>query len=254
MFHWANFSGNTNWFGVDENGPFVPQNYAMYYDGTAWSTLSAATGGGNSVFLCRAKALVGKDLKQVVYGPAVTPAASAPVTGVLSAANRAVNTGNFATTTITPLDATRGAVGYNVYRDGVLLNTALVTDTTYTDLNIAEFANCYVVKAVHEGYFGDFESAATNEVCLDVTGINKPVAASLNVYPNPAKNFVNVTTTSNIRNIELVNYLGQSVSNNAVTAAGTTTINTSALESGVYFVRMTSVDGTVTVERVTITK
>jgi hypothetical protein len=254
MFHWANFSGNTNWAGVDENGPFVPQNYAMYYDGTAWSTLSAATGGANCVFLLRAKALVGKDLKQVVLGPTVSSAPRTPVTGVLSAANRSVNTGNYATTNVTIMDNSRGAVGYNVYRDGVLLNTTLVTDTTYTDANIATFANCYVVKAVHEGYFGDFESVETNEVCLDVTGINKPATQTLSVFPNPARDYVNVKTTKDIRKIEMLNYLGQSVYTQTVEGEATFTISTVTFESGVYFIRFTDKAGTVTNERVTITE
>jgi hypothetical protein len=253
MFHWANFSGNTNWFGVDENGPFVPQNYAMYFDGTAWMTLSAATGGANSVFLCRAKALVGKDLKQVVYGPTVTPAAGTLATGVLSAANRAVNTGNFATTTVTPMDASRGAVGYNIYKDGVMVNTALVTDTTYSDPWTSGQV-CYTVKAVHEGYFGDFESAATEQACINLTGIEKPVAQTLSVFPNPAKDYVNVKTNKDIRKIEMLNYLGQSVYTQTVEGESTFTISTVSFESGVYFVRFTDKLGNVTNERVTITE
>jgi len=154
------------------------------------------------------------------------------------------------------LDMDRGVIGYNIYRDGELITPTSVTDTTYKDVVPSNGTYCYVVKAIHEGYNGaTFESAPSNEACKKVNvGIVDNPSANLKVYPNPAKDFVNVETTQDIRSIEMINYLGQSVFKQAVDGKGVYKINTRQLESGIYFVRFTDAKGVVTTERVTITK
>jgi hypothetical protein len=74
------------------------------------------------------------------------------------------------------------------------------------------------------------------------------------VFPNPAKDYVNVKTNKDIRKIEMLNYLGQSVYTQTVEGESTFTISTVSFESGVYFVRFTDKLGNVTNERVTITE
>jgi hypothetical protein len=154
-----------------------------------------------------------------------------------------------------PYDGAKGVIGYNVYRNGELLNTTPITDTTMTDIVPGNGQYCYVVKAVHEGYLGDIESEATNEVCLDFTvGIENPAGASISVYPNPASDFVNVTVPANIRTVELVNYLGQSIYIMNLKGEGTYRLNTTTYESGVYFLRFTDTSGNTSLERITITR
>ncbi|MEJ5304235.1 MAG: T9SS type A sorting domain-containing protein, partial [Bacteroidales bacterium] len=115
---------------------------------------------------------------------------------------------------------------------------------------------CYVVKAVHEGFNGQvFESAPTNEACKTLTvGISPNETESLRVYPNPARTYVNVEVTSDIRQIELVNYLGQSIQTMEVSGKGVYRMNTTNLESGVYFIRLTDTTGNTSLERVTVTR
>jgi len=115
---------------------------------------------------------------------------------------------------------------------------------------------CYVVKAVHEGFNGQvFESAPTNEACKTLTvGINPEQSESIRVYPNPARTFVNVEVTGEIRKVELVNYLGQSIQKMEVSGKGVYRLNTTNLESGVYFIRLTDTAGNNTLERVTVTR
>jgi len=155
-----------------------------------------------------------------------------------------------------PTDGFRGVIGYNVYRNGELITPTPITDTTLVDVVDTNGTYCYVVKAVHEGYNSTtIESAASNEVCKTLNvGIIDNQLASLKVYPNPAKDFVNVETTKDIRSIEMINYLGQSVYKQAVDGKGVYKINTRQLESGVYFIRFIDAKGIVTTERVTITK
>ena len=155
-----------------------------------------------------------------------------------------------------PTDGGKGVIGYNIYRDGELVNATLVTDTNYTDVVPQNGTFCYVVKAVHEGYYGDMEAEATNEVCLDFNvGIKDPAgAAGISVYPNPAREFVNVSVPKGIQSVEIVNYLGQSIYTMSIQGEGTYRLNTASYESGVYFLRFTDVKGTTSLERITITR
>lgn len=74
--------------------------------------------------------------------------------------------------TFIPADATPAPLeitGYNIYRNGVKLNTEPVTDTSYTDETIVDGRDYkYVVTAV---YSGKGESRPSNEVSLNKSGI-----------------------------------------------------------------------------------
>lgn len=146
----------------------------------------------------------------------------------------------------------RGVAGFNIYRDGVKINNTLVTDTTYSDNGLINGNYCYKVTAVHEG---DCESPMSNEACISINvGIDNPASQTISIYPNPARTSVNIKATRDIRNISLINFLGQKVYSKDVKGAGQYSINTTTFESGVYFVRFTTADGNVVTERLTIAK
>ncbi|MBQ2303964.1 MAG: T9SS type A sorting domain-containing protein [Bacteroidales bacterium] len=77
----------------------------------------------------------------------------------------------------------------------------------------------------------------TAEGVLGLQNVNIP---TLNVYPNPAKTQVTVTSSSSIDRIEVTNILGQKVYENATVGANQTTINVADLQNGAYFVRVYS--------------
>ena len=58
------------------------------------------------------------------------------------------------------------------------------------------------------------------------------------VYPNPAKNTLNISGVSSIVNIKIYNVLGQMVQENTSTA-----IDVSGLKAGNYFVRIETSEG-----------
>ena len=62
----------------------------------------------------------------------------------------------------------------------------------------------------------------------------------VSVYPNPAKNTLNISGVSNIVNIKIYNILGQMVQENTSTA-----IDVSGLKAGNYFVRIETSEGVV---------
>ena len=77
----------------------------------------------------------------------------------------------------------------------------------------------------------------TADGVLGLQDVNIP---TLNVYPNPAKTQVTVTSSSSIDRIEVTNILGQKVYENATVGANQTTINVADLQNGAYFVRVYS--------------
>lgn len=58
-------------------------------------------------------------------------------------------------------------VGYNVYRDGVLITETPVAETSYVDANATEGTHKYVVTVVYD----KGQSGASNEVSVEVSGI-----------------------------------------------------------------------------------
>lgn len=71
--------------------------------------------------------------------------------------------------------------GYNIYRDGVKINDALVEETTFTDDNVeADAEYTYVVTVV---YTDKGESAASNEIVVKVvSGVNAIGEGALTIY------------------------------------------------------------------------
>lgn len=69
--------------------------------------------------------------------------------------------------------------GYNVYRDGVKINDALVEDTKFIDANVeADAQYTYVVTAV---YTDKGESAGSNEAVITVVGIDSVLNGAVSV-------------------------------------------------------------------------
>ncbi|MCD4680461.1 MAG: choice-of-anchor J domain-containing protein [Bacteroidales bacterium] len=75
-------------------------------------------------------------------------------------------------------------------------------------------------------------------------------ATEYNVYPNPARNYVYVTSNEKISNIRLINYVGQTILEIPVNDKNVR-INTSSFGSGVYFLQMENEDG-ITTRKITI--
>ncbi len=80
---------------------------------------------------------------------------------------------------------------------------------------------------------------------------------SLKVFPNPATTFLNVKLNSNEENkkIEIIDLLGKKVFTKTVNNDNSnTTVDTSSLKAGIYFVSVTSNNKAIRTEKVVITK
>lgn len=76
-------------------------------------------------------------------------------------------------------------------------------------------------------------------------GVNSIDQSNFRVYPNPAKNELNINTTSSMKNVKIINSLGQTVLNNSVSGTNYK-VNTSSFKDGIYFVQIETTNGMIT--------
>ena len=87
----------------------------------------------------------------------------------------------------------------------------------------------------------------------DVTGIKDNTHNSnVNVFPVPAKDVLNISSTENISNIKMTNVFGQTVYKSTANS-NNVTINTSNYTEGIYYIQMQTAKGNVT-KNITIQK
>jgi hypothetical protein len=167
----------------------------------------------------------------------------------------------------------RSFTNFNVYRMGpgeteytLLAEVPWVegqTDYEYMDdVTATPDTYCYKVTAVWESATDYCESAPApakfapmdDYVCILVTDVNDPNAEGVfSLYPNPANDRVNITSSQAMTDITVYNYVGQVVFRSDLGQTNSTTLNTGNYEAGVYVVRINTENGVVT-RRVTITR
>ena len=158
----------------------------------------------------------------------------------------AVNAGQPAWTSAPANRSSRDILGFNIYRNGELLE-ALWPDNTYTYEEASAGSTCYTVTAEYE-FCG--ESDPSNEVCLDIiTGIDAISLTNTRLYPNPATDNVTIEA-ANMNRITVINAVGQVVYDHEISAERTQ-LNIASYEAGIYMVRINTENGLVT-KRMTI--
>ena len=87
-----------------------------------------------------------------------------------------------------------------------------------------------------------------------ITGLEDQYAEAVtNLYPNPATDLVNVTSSQAMTHITVINYVGQVVYDAELGNTLSAELNTSSYESGVYVVQIDTENGVIT-KRVTIAR
>ena len=136
----------------------------------------------------------------------------------------------------------KALLGYNVYRDGVKINTSLVLTEIYDDLDLPNGQYEYYVTAVWD----EGESDPSNTVIVDIiVGVNEIDMAGVMIYPNPVVNLLNIKADEEIVNVELMNLMGQRIITQKVNEL-THQINLTDLQSGIYIVKVELENSTVT--------
>ena len=150
-------------------------------------------------------------------------------------------------------DANPNVSSWNIqYRPvGGTLSSATATTNSYTITGLAPETQYEIqVQAVcSNGQTSDWSAPVT---ATTLTGINEHLLNSISLYPNPAKDVVNVQCTMNnaqVKAIEVFDVYGKvvrTVETLRATSLQTLQINVSGLASGMYFVRVTTEEGAVT--------
>jgi hypothetical protein len=256
MVHYNNLPGSGYFLACDTGGPFVSQMLAYQYDGTSWTNPTYWPGG--AVFFVRGHAMVNADgdAMPVVITPFGISQEELPGSENLGMhASVAVES----PVTVVTDNTDQSVEGYNVYHMGpagtdfAMLNTALVADTFYVHTGIVEqgIHHYYVEAVLVDG--GCETNSDTISLDWPATGINDLGAGSVRIYPNPATEIVNVTSDFTITGIEVMNFLGQTVYTQTGVDQKASKINVSNLQSGVYFVKVTTFQGVRTV-KITVTR
>jgi len=127
-------------------------------------------------------------------------------------------------------------LSFRVYRNGVELDVIPTFDQNLPNTNIFESDGLSAITALKAG------TTSVNDLTADL---------NVNVYPNPATDFVNIQTNFEIKSLKVVNYVGQVVFDQIIGQINYQ-INTSNFGSGMYFVQIETNDGTVVTKRLTI--
>ena len=107
-----------------------------------------------------------------------------------------------------------------------------------TSYQIQVQANC------GDGNMSEWSSAVTGTT---TTGIDSWLANSVSLYPNPAKEYVDIRVDGdlNVKTMEVFDVYGKLI-NTVIVTENPTRINVSGLANGMYFVRVTTEEGMVT--------
>ncbi|MCK5080487.1 MAG: T9SS type A sorting domain-containing protein, partial [Bacteroidales bacterium] len=93
---------------------------------------------------------------------------------------------------------------------------------------------------------------ASEEVCWIVTGIEDPeLSDEISVFPNPARDILNITSSTDVTHVTIMNYVGQVVYNQKVVEDNNIQVNVAGYETGVYMVKVETLAG-ILVKKVTI--
>jgi len=88
-----------------------------------------------------------------------------------------------------------------------------------------------------------------------VEGIEEPFnAGMISIYPNPANEKVNVVVNAEVKEVRMLNYIGQEVYYMNVAKEKTFEINTSHMSVGTYMLEFTATDGSIVTKRLVISR
>jgi len=142
-----------------------------------------------------------------------------------------------ATTFVAPVienrNVTADLLGYNVYRDDIQINAAMVDVTEYNDPEPTIGSHDYFVTAVYDGG----ESVPSNIVTVLVTGMVELSENSVSVYPNPTTGKFTIAFNSELSaEVVLMDITGKEVYNETIN--GSSQIDVTGLQKGIYLVRI----------------
>lgn len=231
---------------------FVPANKGVLYtegvggdkgaflstNGSAWTTLNAATGGkadGNWI------------ISAVLSLKTLTKSGSIPLTDEkIVLTNHKINVQSITNSSKVLLNAATptipGLMGYKLYRNDELLNNdGLLTANEYSD-EVSTFAEyTYYVKAVYKDGCESIESKRVKINYVPV-GVNEAITDDGQVYPNPCTD--KLTVKGQYSKVSILSITGKLMDSQEMNSSELS-IDMSKYPSGVYFIRCENSEYTV---------
>ncbi len=102
----------------------------------------------------------------------------------------------------------------------------------------------YNVTLVATSDFGSSTKVKTGYIHVGGVGINEHSSAVVSIFPNPVMDIMNIQGNSSIKQVQIFNLVGQLVFSQELNSK-TVTVNTSAIQTGVYNVKISMDNGTV---------
>lgn len=140
-------------------------------------------------------------------------------------------------------DAPRAFVNYIVLRNGV--QVAETTETTFVDSGLASGTYTYSVIAVYD----EGQSMPAVVVVEVYDSLDENLNVAFSVFPNPAKDYINIVTNAQSYEYQLINSIGQVVMNG--TLNGNDQISLSNINKGMYFLKVVA-DGETTINKIIV--
>jgi hypothetical protein len=135
-------------------------------------------------------------------------------------------------------------LGYIIYRNETPLNEEPYEGTEYTDENLEDDTYIYKVSAVY-AHCDESDLSDEVSVTINTVGISEFQTSLFHIFPNPAKNELNITGTVTPSYVSIYNLMGQTMYE---TNQGSINMKISVthLSAGIYFIRIDSKEGSVT--------
>jgi len=233
------------------NGPYIGVDDSFYNGILYFGSVGEFTELGTYGYY-----YVGSHEASVIYGDLSTN--SAPNSAILRPTNHALNNSstiaisNHVSAEVERLvdnKQTKLFLGYNIYDHGELI-VSLWPHDFYDFTEWQNIWHCFTVTSVYT----NCESDPSNEAWGYLyEGINELDENEVSLYPNPASNFITLTSIHKITSITLTNYIGQIVYVEDVNGNTRIELNTNSYKEGVYLVKVKTESGVAT-KRVIIRK
>ncbi|MEZ5148241.1 MAG: T9SS type A sorting domain-containing protein [Bacteroidales bacterium] len=121
--------------------------------------------------------------------------------------------------------------GYNIYRDGVQLNTTPLLNEVYYDEE-GIYSNTYEVTAIY--FFGESVPAFTYCFFDNIVDLSQ---IKIDIYPNPVKDWFVIRSLEKIEQIEIFSNLGDLILTKT-DFGKESVINLTGHNPGIYFIRI----------------
>lgn len=126
------------------------------------------------------------------------------------------------------------AISYSIFVNNSLLDDGITTND-YTDTNLPNGTYCYKVVSVCDNDVSDYSNESCETIILSIV----EQKSTIEIYPNPVINILNIKTYENC-NIVLYDIVGNQLINQFINQSGT--INLEYLQKGIYILKIQSIN------------